>query len=142
MNHFVDINWLAVLLAALGSMVLGMGWYTSLGAQWMAALGKSREELMPDGKSASMPFIIAAVCQLVMAYFILVLTRALMDSSAADLQLWDAVIVGVNLWFGFILTSMMINHAYQGQKASLTIIDGGYLLGVVIVQGVILGLLA
>ena len=142
MNHFVDVNWLAVLLAAVGSMVLGMGWYTSLGNQWMNALGKTREELMPEGKSSPMPFVIAAVCQLIMAYFILLLTRAIMDSSATDIQLWDAAMVGAHMWFGFILTSMVLNHAYQGQKVSLTIIDGGYLLGVVIVQGVILGLLA
>jgi hypothetical protein len=142
MNHFVDVNWLAVLLAAVGSMILGMGWYTGLGKQWMNALGKTREELMPDGKPSPMPFIIAAVCQLIMAYFLLLLTRTILDSSATDIQIWDAVMVGAHMWFGFILTSMVLNHAYQGQKMSLTIIDGGYLLGVVLVQGVILALLA
>lgn len=142
MNHFVDVNWLAVLLATVGSMVLGMGWYSGLGKQWMNALGKTREELMPDGKPSPMPFIIAAVCQLIMAYFLLLLTRTILDSSATDIQIWDAVMVGAHMWFGFILTSMVLNHAYQGQKMSLTIIDGGYLLGVVLVQGVILALLA
>ena len=142
MNHFVDVNWLAVLLAAVGSMILGMGWYTGLGKQWMNALGKTREELMPDGKPSPMPFIIAVVCQLIMAYFLLLLTRTILDSSATDIQIWDAVMVGAHMWFGFILTSMVLNHAYQGQKMSLTIIDGGYLLGVVLVQGVILALLA
>ncbi len=142
MTHFADVNWLAVLLAAVGSMVLGMGWYTSLGKQWMNALGKTREEMMPDGKASPMPFVIAAVCQLVMAYFLLLLTRTIVATSASDVQIWDAVMIGAHMWFGFILTSMVLNHAYQGQKVSLTLIDGGYLLGVMIVQGVILGLLA
>jgi hypothetical protein len=35
---------------------------------------------------------------------------------------------------------MIINHRYQGQKWSLTIIDGGYLLGVLLLQGVVIGL--
>ena len=71
MSHFADINWLAIVLATVASMALGMAWYTILGNQWMAALGKTREELMPDGKASSMPFVIAGVCQLVMAYFML-----------------------------------------------------------------------
>lgn len=74
MSHFADINWLAVVLAAIASMVLGMGWYTVLGNQWMAALGKTREDIMPDGKGSPKPFIIAGVCQLIMAYFLVLLT--------------------------------------------------------------------
>ncbi|MCF4099975.1 DUF1761 domain-containing protein [Maritalea sp. P4.10X] len=105
-------------------------------------MGKTREELMPDGKASPMPFIIAGVCQLIMAYFLLLLTRSIVDTSATDIQIWDAVMIGAHMWFGFILTSMVLNHAYQGQKASLTVIDAGYLMGVMIVQGVILGLLA
>lgn len=142
MSHFADINWLAVVLAGVASMALGMGWYSVLGNQWMAALGKTREELMPEGKNASMPFIIAGICQLVMGYFLLLLTRAIMDTSATDIQIDDALIVGAHMWFGFMMTSMILNHAYQGQKKSLTIIDGGYLLGIMIVQGVVIGLLA
>jgi hypothetical protein len=142
MSHFADINWLAVVLATVASMALGMGWYSILGNQWMAALGKTREELMPEGKNSSMPFIIAGICQLVMAYFLLLLTRAIMDTSAADIQILDAVVVGAHMWFGFLMTGMILNHAYQGQKKSLTLIDGGYLLGVMIVQGAVIGLLA
>jgi hypothetical protein len=39
-------------------------------------------------------------------------------------------------------TSMILNHRYQGTKWSLALIDGGYLLGVMIVQGVVIGLLS
>lgn len=142
MSHFADINWLAILLATVASMALGMGWYTILGNQWMAALGKTRDEIMPEGKSSPAPFVIAAICQLVMAYFVLLLTRAIMDTSATDIQVMDAVMVGAHMWFGFILTAMVLNHAYQGQKWSLTLIDGGYLLGVLLLQGIVIGLLA
>jgi len=142
MSHFADINWLAVVLAAIASMVLGMGWYTVLGNQWMAALGKTREDIMPDGKGSPKPFIIAGACQLIMAYFLALLTPAIMSTSAADIQILDAVNVGAHMWFGFMLTGMVLNHAYQSQKLSLTIIDGGYMLGIMVVQGVVLGLLA
>ena len=142
MIHFADINWLAIVLATVASMALGMAWYTILGNQWMAALGKTREELMPEGKNASMPFVIAGICQLIMAYFMHILIGALMGTSATDIQIVDALIIALHLWFGFILTSMLINHAYQGQKLSLTVIDSGYLLGVLLIQGLVLALLA
>ncbi|MFT6657966.1 DUF1761 domain-containing protein [Maritalea sp.] len=142
MGHFADINWLAIVLATIASMALGMGWYTVLGKQWMTALGKTKEDLMPDGKGSPKPFIIAGICQLIMAYFLLLLTRAIIDTSAVDVQILDAVLVGAHMWFGFLMTGMILNHAYQGQKLSLTLIDGGYLLGIMIVQGVVLGLLA
>ena len=43
------------------------------------------------------------------------------------------------LWFGFVMTSMTVNHAFQGAKRSLTLIDGGHWLGVLLIQGAILG---
>lgn len=134
MSHF-DVNWIAVVLAAVASMALGMGWYMGLSKQWVAATGKKAEDLMGSGGSTA-PFIFAAVCQLIMAYFIAMLTRALMEGTSVT----GAIIVGVHMWFGFILTAMVLNHRYQNMSWNLTLIDGGYLLGVVIVQGLVIGL--
>lgn len=133
MTHF-DVNWIAILLAVVASMALGMAWYMGFAKQWMAALGKTEEEIKASASAS--PFIWAAACQLVIAYFIAMLTPALMET----VSVYNAVTVGVHMWFGFILTSMIINHRYQDHKWSLTIIDSGYMLGVVIVQGVVIGL--
>lgn len=134
MLHF-DVSWLAVVLATVASMALGMGWYMVLSKQWIAATGKAQEDLMGSGGSAA-PFVFAAICQLIMAYFIAILTPALMESVTA----YNAILVGVHMWFGFILTAMVLNHRYQNMSWNLTLIDGGYLLGVVIVQGLVIGL--
>ncbi len=133
MIHF-DVNWIAVILAAVASMALGMAWYMGLAKQWMAALGKTEEEIKAG--SSAVPFVWAAICQLVMAYFLALLTPMLMDG----VTVYGAMLVGVHMWLGFIVTSMILNHRYQGQKWSLTVIDGGYLLGVMLVQGVVIGL--
>jgi hypothetical protein len=130
-----DVNWLAIALATVASMALGAGWYTVLANQWMAATGKTRDELMGSGGGA-VPFIIAAICQLVMAYFIAVLTPIICGATTVG----NAIQTGVLMWVGFILTAMIINHRYQNQKWSLTLIDSGYMLGVVVVQGLVLGL--
>lgn len=130
-----SVNWLAIVVATIASMALGFGWYMALGTQWMAALGKTREQIMGQGNQAA-PFIIAAAMQLVMAYFLALLTPKVMGATT----LADGLAMGFWLWLGFVITSMIINHRYQGARWSLTIIDGGYLLGVLLVQGIVIGL--
>lgn len=129
------VNWIAVVVAAVASMALGFVWYMVLGNQWMGALGKTREQIMASGNQAA-PFIIAFLMQLVMAYSLALFTPRLMGSTT----LVNGLIVGFHVWLGFVITSMIINHRYQGSKWSLTLIDGGYLLGVLLVQGVVIGL--
>jgi hypothetical protein len=129
------VNWIAVVVAAVASMALGFVWYMVLGNQWMGALGKTRDQIMASGNQAA-PFIIAFLMQLVMAYSLALFTPRLMGSTT----LVNGLIVGFHVWLGFVITSMIINHRYQGSKWSLTLIDGGYLLGVLLVEGVVIGL--
>ena len=73
MNYF-GVNWLAVIVAMVASMALGVAWYMALARPWMAAVGKTREELQPSDPT---PYIWSVVVQLVMAYFV-----ALLDAAA------------------------------------------------------------
>jgi hypothetical protein len=133
---FGSVNWLAIILSVVASMALGAVWYMVLANQWMGALGKTREQIMGQSGGSVTPFIIAALMQLVMAWSLATFTPKLMGAT----NIGNALIVGFHLWLGFVITSMIINHRYQGAKWSLTIIDGGYLLGVLLVQGVVIGL--
>lgn len=101
----------------------------------MAALGRTRAEIGGQGNAAT-PFVIAGLMQLVMAYFLALLTPKVMGATSIG----DGLAMGFWLWLGFVITSMIINHRYQGAKWSLTLIDGGYLLGVLLVQGLVIGL--
>ena len=131
----LDVNWMGIILATVASMALGMIWYMTLAKQWMAATGKKEDELMGSGGSAS-PFVFAAIVQFIMAYAISLLTPALMGG-VVDPK--GAAMVGVHMWGAFIITSMVLNHRYQNMSWKLTLIDGGYLLGVVILQGIVIG---
>jgi hypothetical protein len=132
MSHFA-VNWLAVIVATVASMALGFAWYMILAKQWMAAVGKTRDELRPNDPS---PYIWSVVVQFVMAYFIALLTPAIFETT----NVVNGILCGAHMWLGFVITSMILNHRYQGAKWSLTLIDGGYLLGVLIVQGIVIGL--
>ncbi|MEO7223985.1 MAG: DUF1761 domain-containing protein, partial [Devosia sp.] len=82
------------------------------------------------------PFIIAALMQLIMAYSLALFVPRIMGATTIT----NGLIVAFHVWLGFVVTSMIINHRYQGSKWSLTLIDGGYLLGVLLVQGLVIGL--
>jgi predicted ferric reductase len=130
-----SVNWLAIIVATLASMALGFAWYMVLANQWMAALGKTREQIMANSGGA-MPYILAALMQLIMAYSLALFVPRIMGATTIT----NGLIVGFHAWLGFVITSMIINHRYQGSKWSLTLIDGGYLLGVLLVQGLVIGL--
>jgi hypothetical protein len=132
MTHFA-VNWLAVVLATVASMALGFGWYTALANQWLAAQGKTKEQINAADWT---PYAWSVVVQLVMAYFIALLTPAIFGST----NVVNGLLCGAHMWLGFVITSMILNHRYQQAKWSLTLIDGGYLLGVLLLQGVVIGL--
>ncbi|MBJ3786509.1 DUF1761 domain-containing protein [Devosia sediminis] len=132
MSHFA-VNWLAVVLAAIAAYAFGAVWYMALSKQWLVALGKTKDQL----QVGYTPFIWSFVVELVMAYFIALLTPLLMG----EISVGAGVLVGVHMWFGFVLTTLIMNHRYEGMKWSLTVIDGLHILGVLVIQGVVIGLL-
>jgi hypothetical protein len=133
MTHF-DVNWLAVIVATVASMALGFGWYTVFAKPCMAALGRTADQI--NGNDPS-PYIWSVIVQLVMAYFVALITPNLFGATTA----WTGVMCGAHMWVGFVITAMILNHRYQGAPWRLTLIDGGYLLGVLLVQGLVIGLL-
>ena len=49
------------------------------------------------------------------------------------------IITGAFMWIGFAVTSTAVNYAWQRAKPMLTVIDGAHWLGVLLIQGAILG---
>ena len=131
MISYLAVNWLAVVLATVASFAFGAAWYMGLSRQWMVALNKPRDQL---GKGYT-PFIWSVVVQLVMAYFLALLTPLIVG----EVSVAGAMIVAAHLWFGFVLTAMIMNHRYEGMKWSLTVIDSLHLLGVLLIQGAVIG---
>jgi len=129
-----SVNWIAIVVATVASMALGLVWYMVLANQWMAAINKTREQIMANNSAT--PYILAALMQLIMAYSLALFIPRLMGATTIS----NGLIVAFHAWLGFVITSMIINHRYQGSKWSLTLIDGGYLLGVLLVQGLVIGL--
>ncbi len=58
-----------------------------------------------------------------------------------EVNLHNGVISAAFVWFGFVITTLAVNNAFQGAKRSLTLIDGGHWLGVLLLQGAVIGLM-
>jgi hypothetical protein len=131
------LNYLAVVLAAVASFIFGGLWYGALSRAWMEAANISIEEIEAvKGGAAIAPYVIAFVAQLVMAY---VLAGILGHLGAGQVTLRNGIIAGAICWAGFVATSLAVNHAFQGAKLKLTLIDGGHWLGVLLIQGALIG---
>ncbi|MEX2453934.1 MAG: DUF1761 domain-containing protein [Rhodospirillaceae bacterium] len=133
---FGGTSYLAILVAAVAGFAFGGVYYAVLGRRWMAALGKTQAELGQGGKIA--PFVVAAVAQLVIAF---VLAGAIGHLGPGQVTVRNGLVSGAILWAGLVMTTMAVNHRFQGSKLSLTAIDGGHWLGVLLVQGLIIGLI-
>jgi hypothetical protein len=136
---FAGINYWAIVIAAVASWLVGAVWYMVLGRTWMAALGKTREELMgPSGKPSPVPFVVAFVAELVMAW---VLAGIIGHLGQGQVTLSNGIISGFFTWLGFVATTIAVNYGYSGARPSLTLIDGGHWLAVLVVQGAVIGFL-
>lgn len=130
-----EVNWLAAIISALVGYGLGAVWYMSLAKPWMAAVGLTEADIKgKDGKQNPMPFVIAAIANLVMAallYGILV--------HVGDFSVRRGLMSGLMIWIGFVATTQAVNYAYQMRPFRLWAIDSGYWLINLMAQGAILG---
>ena len=128
------MNYLAVFIAAVAGFAFGAVYYTLLGRRWLAALGKTRDDMAAGGKIA--PFVTSAIALIVMAF---VLAGSIGHLGPGQVTIRNGIISGAILWVGIVMTTMAVNHRFQGSKWSLTFVDGGHWLGVLLIQGLIIG---
>ena len=132
---FAGINYLGVVVAAVVGFIFGGIWYGVLGKVWMAALGKTEAEIKARRMEIA-PMVITFIAMLVMAWM---LAGLIGHFGAGELTVRNGMISGACVWLGFVITTQVANHAFQGQRRMLTVIDGGHWLGVLLIQGAAIG---
>ena len=130
------LNYLAVMVAAIVSFAFGGAWYTAFSKQWLEAVGMSPDKISRDRSGLGL-YLLAFAAQLVMAWM---LAGVLLHLERGGLPaVRNGVISAAFLWFGFVITTMVVNYAFHGARQILTLIDGGHWLGVLLIQGGIIG---
>ncbi|MDR7157592.1 DUF1761 domain-containing protein [Arthrobacter sp. BE255] len=135
LSYISQINWLAVLLAFIASMVIGFVWYLPavLGNKWMAAIGKTEEDLknISGGAGIWVPMMVAAA-----------LTAILLAVLISKLGLDNALAGG---FFALVLALVfragghVIHNGFAGRPVAVTLIDSGHDLLAMTVAGAIIG---
>jgi hypothetical protein len=135
---FAGISYIAVVIAAVVAWLASAAWYMSLCRIWMAALGKTPEQVEVDRKKpgAFLPFIYAFVANLIIAWM---LAGLLGHLGSGQVTLRNGVITGAFCWFGFVLTTMVVNYSFSGRNIRLLLIDAGNWLIVLLLIGAVVG---
>jgi Protein of unknown function (DUF1761) len=137
---FAGISYLAVFIAAIAGWLVGAAYYGVLAKPWVAAHDKTMEAFKAEQAAhrgtvhAWLPFALAFLAELAMAYVL-----AGMVGHLGSVTIHSAVISGLFVWAGFMLTTMLVNNAFGGRKYLLTAIDAGHWLAVIVVMGVVIG---
>jgi len=129
---------LEIVIAAVLSFAWGAASYGVLSKPWM----KAARITPTPGQSGMMPgqalLINSIVCELIMAW---VLAGIIGHLGPGEVTFSNGVVSAVLAWLGFVITTLSVNHAFQGAKRALTLIDGGHWLGVLLLQGAVIGLM-
>ena len=129
-----DVNYLAVVVAAVVGMVIGAVYYSPrvAGRAWMAAIGKTEEDLR--GANRPILFLFAAILTLLLA------TMLAAAIGWADVQtLGGGALVGLLCWIGFAIPLVGLVFMFEGRRPANLAITGGHYLIALVVKGAIIG---
>ena len=131
----VDVNYLAVLAAAIASMIVGFIWYGPLfGKMWMQSM-KMDNKKMQEAKKKGMgkTYILAFLTTLIMSYVL----AHFVDYVEAK-TVMDGVILGFWLWIGFLATTQIGSVLWEGKPVKLYLINTLHYLVALAVMAAIL----
>ena len=131
MLDFTGLNWWAILVATATAFILGFFWYGPVfGKAWVAALGKTEDEIQPSPT----PFIVSVVAALVTCIVVAALLKGLGMSGGVD-----GAVLGLVTGIGFIAASMASDTAFCGWGWKLWAIQSGYRVLYAVIMGAIIG---
>ncbi|MDE2362302.1 MAG: DUF1761 domain-containing protein [Hyphomicrobiales bacterium] len=133
------INYWGVLAATVAAWIFGAVYYGVLGERWMIALGRSQADIAARRAKKVVPvgpMVISFVAELVMAFMLAGLVGHIAGGAPT---IKAGLLTGGPCWLGFVVTVLATNYGYQQAKPSLTIIDSLHWLGVLLIQGIVIG---
>jgi len=131
----MDINYLAVFVAAIIYYAGGALWYSPVlfGKSWMGLVGLTEEKIKASQKDAWKSYVTALVAALFISYGI-----ARIEGYMNVITFAGGFHTGFWTWLCFVITTMATNNAFSGRPVKLLLIDSGYHLYGFLVMGVVL----
>ena len=132
-----EINYWAVILATLSSMVVGSIWYTPrvFGNYWMKAAN-----ITPSGEArdAIRPIVVTVVVSFITSWVL---------AGAAFIS-WDfyggsffvnSLLTAIILWAGFTAARFITHDAFDGRPAGLTVLNVAHEFVTIVIMSIIIG---
>lgn len=135
----VEVNYWAVLLAALSTMVVGSIWYSKgvFGNLW-AKLARVNLNRKVTGSEMfilmSSAFVASAVTAYVMAH-----VTFLSHNFFGNSWMQDSLTTAFWLWLGLVATRLYVHDAFENRRKKLTLLNVAHELVTILVMGAIIG---
>jgi hypothetical protein len=132
-----DINYWAVILATLSTMIVGSVWYTPkvFGNYWMKTTG-----VTPSGRSsdAVIPIVVTVIVSFITAWVLagaVFIAWKFYDGSF----FLNALVTGILLWAGFTAARFITHDAFEKRSSGLTVLNIAHELVTVLIMAIIIG---
>lgn len=128
----LDVNWLAVVGAAVCGFVIGGIWYGPImGKKWMGAVGLSEDEINEGNMVAIYggAFAFSLLTSWVLAHTF--------SSYSIDLSFSVKVMTALGVAIGFIVPAIGTNYLFSQKSKTLFFIDAGYWILFYIAMGIV-----
>lgn len=134
----IEINYIAVFVAAIVSMVIGAAWYSPFlfGSKWLEIMRWSDEEMEVRKRGMGKTYFLSFVSALVMAY---VIAYAIAVFQAETIT--EGARIGFFAWLGFVATTSLASVLFEGRPKGLYLLNNAYNLVALLVMGAILAVM-
>ncbi len=134
----VQVNWLAIVLATLSTMVVGSIWYNLkvFGKKWEKLAKIDPKHKANAGKAIGITLVVSLISAYVLAH-----VTYLSNSFFGHSYLQDALTTAFWVWLGFTACRFITHDAFENRPWKLTLMNVAHELVTFMVMGLIIGLL-
>lgn len=138
----IEVDYLAVLVAAIVSMAIGFAWYSPalFGKPWMKLMGYTEESIKKAQKGMGPMYALSFVLALVTAY-VLFHVMAMSEAFFGEPPVTTGLMTAFWSWVGFVAPVQATDVIFGGKKWKLFWINTGYQLSALLAMGLTLGLM-
>lgn len=134
----IHVNWLAVVIAVVASMVLAKTWFTprTFGNPWRKYTGITPADSKKAGKGPIVLTLFANIVTVIAMAMLINICSIFFKNDSVLL----ALLVGFAAWLAFSATTLATHNAFEQKPQKLTLINNGYQLALFLITSIILGL--
>ncbi len=124
-----NLNWLAIIIAALSTFIIGGIWYSVFEKPWMGANNFTQEDL----KKRKMPLVFG------LSFFFSFIMSVNLAMFIGKEDLAFGTIAGFMTGFGWVAFAIAIISLFENRPLKYVLINGGYMIVSFTLMGAILG---